>query len=185
MSFQDQLVNFNRMYGFAVNPAPSYLGTQRLIDLKSILLKEVDEIDDIIKKSALIDSMNKLQMQAMNEGVPFNSSNRVELENEVVVDVADLMVDLQVYAGSECLKWGIPMEAVQYIIMASNASKLGADGLPIVNDQGKLEKGPNYWKPEPLIAELLVRTAHTTPEYQMAVAQEICANKRAELAAKG
>src|SRR6476620_5595229 len=40
-------------------------------------------------------------------------------------------------------------------IMDSNESKLGADGNPIYDANGKFLKGPNYWKPEPKIQELL------------------------------
>ena len=50
---------------------------------------------------------------------------------------------------------GIPLEDVLQIIMDSNASKLGADGKPIYDANGKFLKGPNYWKPEPKIRELL------------------------------
>lgn len=30
----------------------------------------------------------------------------------------------------------------------SNMSKLGIDGKPIVNKKGKVQKGPNYFRPE-------------------------------------
>ena len=39
--------------------------------------------------------------------------------------------------------------------MDSNESKLGADGNPIYDGNGKFLKGPNYWKPEPKIKALL------------------------------
>jgi hypothetical protein len=41
------------------------------------------------------------------------------------------------------------------IIMASNFSKLGADGKPILAD-GKVQKGPFYWKPEPRLKQMLL-----------------------------
>jgi predicted HAD superfamily Cof-like phosphohydrolase len=63
--------------------------------------------------------------------------------------------DVIVYCRSEALKYGIPLEAVLQIIMDSNASKLGADGKPIYDANGKFLKGPNYWKPEPEIRKLL------------------------------
>ena len=40
--------------------------------------------------------------------------------------------------------------------MDSNQSKLGADGKPIYDANGKFLKGPNYWKPEPRIRELIL-----------------------------
>lgn len=74
----------------------------------------------------------------------------------VLTYIADLLCDIIVYCASECRKYGIPPSAVLQIIMASNESKLGADGQPIIEEEtGKFLKGPNYWKPEPLILALL------------------------------
>jgi hypothetical protein len=39
--------------------------------------------------------------------------------------------------------------------MDSNASKLQADGTPLFVE-GKLQKGPGYWKPEPKIKDLIL-----------------------------
>ena len=41
------------------------------------------------------------------------------------------------------------------IVMDSNMSKLGADGQPIYDERGKVQKGPGYWKPEPKIREYI------------------------------
>jgi len=79
-----------------------------------------------------------------------------EDEMDFLVGLADLLGDIQVYCASEMARFGIPNEEVLKIIMESNESKLGADGKPIYNEQGKFMKGPNYWKPEPKIRELLV-----------------------------
>ena len=40
-------------------------------------------------------------------------------------------------------------------VVDSNESKLGADGNPIYDANGKFLKGPHYWKPEPKIKALL------------------------------
>ena len=69
--------------------------------------------------------------------------------------VQDLLGDVIVYCRSEAMKYGIPLEAVLDLIMDSNESKLGADGKPIYDENGKFLKGPNYWKPEPQIKQLL------------------------------
>jgi predicted HAD superfamily Cof-like phosphohydrolase len=60
-----------------------------------------------------------------------------------------------VYIRSESTKFGINLEKTLDIIMQSNMSKLGADGKPIYDERGKVMKGPNYWKPESKIAEML------------------------------
>jgi predicted HAD superfamily Cof-like phosphohydrolase len=96
------------------------------------LLDEVHEIDEIVKL-------------AQNGSSPI----------EVAVALADVLGDITVYCRSEALKYGLPLEAVLDIIMDSNESKLGADGNPIYDENGKFLKGPNYWKPEPRIKTLL------------------------------
>jgi len=40
------------------------------------------------------------------------------------------------------------MEAIFDEIQNSNMSKLGADGKPIYREDGKVLKGPNYFKPD-------------------------------------
>ncbi len=86
------------------------------------------------------------------EDTPLNGKDMVDF----LVGLADLLGDIQVYCASEMARFGIPNQDVLEIIMSSNESKLGADGKPIYNEQGKFMKGPNYWKPEPKIRELIV-----------------------------
>jgi predicted HAD superfamily Cof-like phosphohydrolase len=76
---------------------------------------------------------------------------------DIAVAIADLLGDIVVYCRSEALKYGLPLEDVLDVIMDSNESKLGADGKPIYDGNGKFLKGPNYWKPEPRIKALLER----------------------------
>lgn len=104
----------------------------KLQNFKKTLTGEVIEINEVI--------------DAANDTVP---------DLIVLTMLADLLGDIMVFCRSEALKYGLPMEPVLDIIMASNASKLGADGQPIYNEEGKFLKGPNYWKPERKIAALL------------------------------
>lgn len=78
-----------------------------------------------------------------------------EQELDALVMLADLLADIQVYCASEMARFGLPVQEILQIVMASNESKLGADGKPIYNEQGKFMKGPNYWAPEPKIRALL------------------------------
>jgi predicted HAD superfamily Cof-like phosphohydrolase len=60
-----------------------------------------------------------------------------------------------VYCASEAKRWGLPLDEILNVIMQSNFSKLDANGEPIYDERGKVMKGPNYWKPEPKISQLL------------------------------
>ena len=133
-SFADRIAAMNAMYKLPAHDDPVLPAnvSERLVKFKATLLEEVHEIDDIVK-------------HVQNGGDAA----------EIAVAIADLLGDIIVYCRSEALKYGLPLEAVLDIIMDSNESKLGADGKPIYDANGKFLKGPNYWKPEPKIKALL------------------------------
>lgn len=64
------------------------------------------------------------------------------------VEVADALGDLVYVAYGMALECGIPLPAVLGEIQASNMSKLGADGLPIYREDGKVLKGPGFFPPD-------------------------------------
>jgi predicted HAD superfamily Cof-like phosphohydrolase len=143
MTFEQDIQKFNTMYRMPVAASPAIINTKRLTDFKSILGKELNEIDDIVDKLQFLEASN----------MPAEDSTALKLE--VLTDLADLLGDLQVYCASEMAKWGLPLEETLAIIMQSNFSKMGADGKPIYDEQDKLQKGPNYWKPEPKLQMML------------------------------
>ena len=125
----DKIRRMNKMYDLPISEVPVCPGLVNLTKFKSILSEEVDEISDIIPIDERVDR---------------------------IVAFADLLADVIVYCKSEALKFGIPIDEVFDIVMESNFSKLGEDGLPIKDERGKFLKGPNYWKPEPKIKELIL-----------------------------
>ena len=75
-------------------------------------------------------------------------------ENDLV-EVADALGDMLYILCGTILEHGMQhkIEAVFNEIQRSNMSKLGADGNPIYREDGKVMKGPNYFKPN--ISEIL------------------------------
>ena len=65
-----------------------------------------------------------------------------------IVEVADALGDLEVVINGFALEAGIPLPSVIAEIHRSNMSKLGADGEPILREDGKILKGPNYTEPD-------------------------------------
>lgn len=135
-TFAQRIAAMNAMYKLPANDRPSVPAdvADRLVKFKATLLDEVHEIDEIVQLSK-------------NGGATI----------DVAVALADLLGDIMVYCRSEALKYGLPLEDVLDVIMDSNESKLGADGKPIYDANGKFLKGPGYWKPEPKIKVLLER----------------------------
>lgn len=134
---ENDIQKFNAMYKLPVSSIPTLcIGVDpvdRLTQFKSILSEELNEIDEIIAEV----------------------SNPDYDKMSVLTSLADLLGDIQVYCASEMAKFGIPLDHTLAIIMQSNFSKLGADGLPIYDERGKVMKGPGYWKPEPKLREML------------------------------
>jgi predicted HAD superfamily Cof-like phosphohydrolase len=89
----------------------------------------------------------KLRFDLMDE------ENREYLEaavNDDLVEVADALGDMLYILCGTILEHGMQykIEEVFNEIQRSNMSKLGADGKPIYREDGKVMKGPNYFKPD-------------------------------------
>ena len=71
-------------------------------------------------------------------------------QNNDLVEVADALGDMLYILCGTILEHGMQykIEEVFNEIQNSNMSKLGADGKPIYREDGKVMKGPNYFKPD-------------------------------------
>ena len=67
-----------------------------------------------------------------------------------MVEVADALGDMLYILCGTIIEHGMQhkIEAVFNEIQRSNMSKLGEDGKPIYREDGKVMKGPNYFKPD-------------------------------------
>ena len=78
-----------------------------------------------------------------------------------LVEVADALGDQLYILCGTILSHGMQdvIEDVFREIQASNMSKLGEDGLPILREDGKVMKGPQYFRPD--ISSILAKSVHT------------------------
>ena len=65
-----------------------------------------------------------------------------------LVEAADAITDLRYVVDGASLEWGIPLERCLAEVHRSNMSKLGVDGKPLLREDGKVLKGPNYSPPD-------------------------------------
>jgi predicted HAD superfamily Cof-like phosphohydrolase len=67
-----------------------------------------------------------------------------------LIEVADALGDMLYILCGTIIEHGLQdkIEAVFQEIQRSNMSKLGLDGQPIYREDGKVLKGPNYFKPD-------------------------------------
>ncbi len=129
-NFFEDIKKFNDMYSLPNSERLNWLSSERLKNFKSILSEEVEEVDEIVEM--MDQNADKL---------------------EVYTAISDWLGDMIVYCASEARRWGIPMNEVLDKIMESNFSKLGSDGKVIMDERGKVLKGPNFMPPEPMIKD--------------------------------
>ena len=79
-------------------------------------------------------------------------------QNNDPVEVADALGDMLYILCGTILSHGMQHKISEVFeeIQRSNMSKLGADGKPICREDGKILKGPNYFKPN--IASILEKS---------------------------
>ena len=94
----------------------------------------------------LSDSKIKLRFDLMDEE---NKEYLDAAKNKDLVEVADALGDMLYILCGTILEHGLQhkIEEVFDEIQRSNMSKAGADGNPILRADGKLLKGPNYFRP--------------------------------------
>ena len=177
MSFGEDIKKFNSMYNMPCPDLPSLEAVgdplTRLSNFEVILRKEIDEIND--NEFTGEPGVLKLVSKAISV-----------TEQEAILDaltaLADWLGDIQIFAASELTKFGISNDVILSIIMQSNFSKMGEDGKPIFDDLGKLQKGPNYWKPEPKIKEHLravLESSFASQESDIVDVQDLVTDERA------
>ncbi len=94
----------------------------------------------------LSDEKNLLRYKLMREE---NEEYLEAANNNDLVEVADALGDMLYILCGTIIEHGMQhkIEEVFDEIQRSNMSKLGEDGKPIYREDGKVLKGPNYFKP--------------------------------------
>lgn len=76
-----------------------------------------------------------------------------------IVEIADALADMLYIINGTCVSYGIPIDKIFAEVHASNMSKLDENGQVLRREDGKVLKGPNYFKPR--IREILENHAPT------------------------
>lgn len=97
-------------------------------------------------KADLGSDKNTLRYKLMREE---NEEYLDAANNNDLVEVADALGDMLYILCGTIIEHGLQhkIEEVFEEIQRSNMSKLGEDGEPIYREDGKVLKGPNYFKP--------------------------------------
>ena len=69
------------------------------------------------------------------------------IKDKDLKEVADALTDILYVTYGAGHAFGVDLNKCFDEVQRSNMSKLGSDGKPIYNENGKVMKGPNYFKP--------------------------------------
>ena len=69
------------------------------------------------------------------------------IEQKDIIEIADALTDILYVTYGAGHAFGINLDKCFNEVQESNMSKLGEDQKPIYNKNGKVMKGPNYFKP--------------------------------------
>ena len=91
------------------------------------------------------DKINSLRISLINEEL---EELKAAMSNNDIVEVADALTDILYVAYGAGHSFGIDLDKCFNEVQESNMSKLSGNGKPIYNEQGKVMKGPKYFKPD-------------------------------------
>ena len=99
------------------------------------------------KSSLSSDKINSLRIGLIEEEL---EELKQAINQKNLIEVADALGDMLYILCGTIIEHGMQdiIEPVFDEIQKSNMSKLGEDGNPIFREDGKVMKGPNYFKPD-------------------------------------
>jgi len=97
-----------------------------------------------VKASFSSDKINKLRIDLIEEELEElkEAINKKDLQETI-----DALTDILYVTYGAGHAFGVDLDKCFEEVQNSNMSKLGDDGKPIYNENGKVMKGPNYFKP--------------------------------------
>jgi predicted HAD superfamily Cof-like phosphohydrolase len=91
------------------------------------------------------DKINKLRCELIKEEL---DELEAAMKNRDLLEVADALTDILYVTYGAGHAFGIDLDKCFEEVQQSNMSKLDEKGNPIYNDDGKVMKGPKYFKPD-------------------------------------
>ena len=91
------------------------------------------------------EKINNLRISLINEEL---EEFKEAIRNNDLKEAADALTDILYVTYGAGHAFGINLDKCFDEVQRSNMSKLGEDGKPIYNDEGKVMKGPKYFKPD-------------------------------------
>ena len=97
------------------------------------------------KPSLSTDKINQLRVNLIKEEL---DELKIAIKNKDLLEVADALTDILYVTYGAGHAFGIDLNKCFEEVQNSNMSKLDNNNKPIYNGDGKVMKGPNYFKPD-------------------------------------
>ncbi len=97
-----------------------------------------------IKSELSSDKINELRISLIEEEL---DELKKAINDKDIKEVADALTDILYVTYGAGHAFGIDLDKCFSEVQNSNMSKLDDNGKPIYNENGKVMKGPNYFKP--------------------------------------
>ena len=182
---REVVMEFERKFGLKVNDRLTELSPEERLLRGRLMLEEVQECFDGLGLRIIVDVNHTYMIPTSGLQYTYAAGLNLEIDPVAVynpIETADGLGDIVVIANGTANRMGINLDIVIGEIHASNMSKLGEDGEPIVNGItegyryeplegdgptpdgfpqpgydstkpiGKILKGPNYFKPNIALA---------------------------------
>ena len=115
----------------------------RFIEKVGLFMKTFNQ-DVKVTSSLSTDKINSLRISLINEEL---EELKQAISEKNLTEVADALTDILYVTYGAGHAFGIDLDKCFDEVQKSNMSELGKDGKPIYNGQGKVMKGPDYFKP--------------------------------------
>ena len=97
------------------------------------------------KPSFSTEKINSLRLSLIEEEL---KELKDAMKTKNILEVADALTDILYVTYGAGHAFGINLDKCFDEVQNSNMSKLDSNGKPIYNENGKVMKGPNYFKPD-------------------------------------
>ena len=97
-----------------------------------------------VKAGFSSDKINKLRVDLIEEEL---EELKEAIDRKDLKETIDALTDILYVTYGAGHAFGVNLDKCFEEVQNSNMSKLGKDGKPIFNENGKVMKGPNYFKP--------------------------------------
>jgi predicted HAD superfamily Cof-like phosphohydrolase len=148
----EKVTELHKLFGSPYSDSPQILG-----GAGDSINKQFAEVLDSISKTMKLLSGYGDGRQVLARGSWILEELSEFFKADTLEDQADALTDINYFVEGTFVEMGLEPDNLFDIVHQANLNKVGEDGLPKFNEQGKWIKPPNWEAPEPKLREEIKR----------------------------